>query len=507
VRPLATREEQELRDFNGQTVREFATEAAACRAAHREWSTRSVSARLASLRELRHLLVEHADAISDAVHADIGRPVVDVVGTELLPTAAAIKYLEKEAERILAPRRIARRLRPLWLWGCRDAVHHRPWGVVGIIGTWNYPVYLNVVQIAQAVAAGNGVLWKPSENAPRTADLTHQLLLKAGLLPNLVVKLPATREGGAQLAEADIDHVVFTGSDRVGRMLAARLGERLIPSTLELSGIDAMFVLEDADVALAAQAAWFALTLNRGQTCIAVRRIFVHRTVLPAFVDALKPLAEAAGPVNLVTPGQVAQATKLIENAVAAGGSHLAGSGEAIRPTVLLDAPASAAIFREACFAPIAGVVPFDSIDTALSLAAESPFGLSCSIFTKNAGAAETLAARIPAGSVVINDVIAPTAHPATPFGGRGASGWGVTQGEEGLLAMTVPQVVTVRSGRFRPHFEEAVTPDPATLAVLQGLLQASHGRGFARRLAGWWKLLSAMRRKGTNAVADASGS
>ena len=149
---------------------------------------------------------------------------------------------------MLAPRTIGSRLRPTWLMGCRDAVHRRPWGVVGIIGTWNYPIYLNAVQAAQALVAGNAVLWKPSENAPRTADLTHALFLEAGFPRDLFQKLPATREAGPQLADADVDHIVFTGSDAVGRKLAARLGERLVPSTLELSGCDAMFVLADADM-------------------------------------------------------------------------------------------------------------------------------------------------------------------------------------------------------------------------------------------------------------------
>jgi acyl-CoA reductase-like NAD-dependent aldehyde dehydrogenase len=463
----------------------FAAEAAACRAAQADWSTRSIRDRFKPIRELRHRLVEQTDAICAVVSEEIGRPAAEVVGTELLPTAAAFQFLEQSASRILKPRKVGSR--PLWLMGSRDAVHRRPWGTVGIIGTWNYPVYLNAVQIAIALVAGNAVLWKPSELAPRTALLTHQLFLESGIPPALFARLPATREGGSQLAEADVDHVVFTGSDRVGRILAARLGERLIPSTLELSGIDAMFVLEDADVKLAARAAWFGLTLNRGQTCIAVRRIFVHRSRVAEFSEALKPFLKDASPVALLTAGQAAHAKRLL---------GLPSDSTSLPPTVLFDAAPDAALCREAAFAPIAAVIPFDAIDTAMSLAAESPFGLSASIFSQDTSRAAALAARIRSGSVVINDVLAPTAHPATPFGGRGDSGWGVTQGEEGLLAMTVPQVVTVRKGSFRPHFDEAAKPDPSTLPILRGLLQATHGRGFLARLAGLRELIRGIRRK-----------
>ena len=176
------------------------------------------------------------------------------------------------------------------------------------------------MQIAQALVAGNAVLWKPSENVPRTAELTHALFLEAGFPRELFQMLPATREAGPQLAEADVDHVVFTGSDAVGRKLAARLGERLVPSTLELSGCDAMFVLADADVEMAAQAAWFGVTLNRGQTCIAVRRIFVQRAKLDAFADALRKLAaNAAADGAGDAEAQATQAERLIEDAVERG--------------------------------------------------------------------------------------------------------------------------------------------------------------------------------------------
>ncbi|MFO0803787.1 MAG: aldehyde dehydrogenase family protein [Gemmataceae bacterium] len=445
----------------------FAAEAAACRSAQSDWSRRSVAERLKPIRALRHLFVERASEISDTVRAEIGRPEVEVIGSELLPTAAAMKFLEREAAAILRPRRVGGA--PIWLFGSRDTVHRRPWGVVGIIGTWNYPIFLNVVQTAHALVAGNGVLWKPSEVVPRTADLTHRLFLDAGFPAGLFRKLPATREGGTQLAEADVDHVVFTGSDRVGRKLAARLGERLIPSTLELSGIDAMFVLDDADVDLAAKAAWFGFTLNAGQTCIAVRRIFVHRSRVDEFTAILKSLLDAA-PLKTLA------------------------NGKTVRP--VLQAGIEAEACREVQFSPVAALIPFDSIDTAMSLAAESRFGLSASIFSKNIAKARELAARIRSGSLCINDALAPTAHPGTPFGGRGDSGWGVMQGREGLLGMTVPQVVTVRKGTFRPHFDDAANPDPATARILSGLLKAAHARGIRSRLHGVLELIRGVRRR-----------
>lgn len=435
-----------------------------------------------------------------------------MLGSELLATGAALKYLEKRATKLLAPRRVSWWDQPTWLMGNRDVIHLRPWGVVGIIGTWNYPMFLNVGQIAQALVAGNAVLWKPSENVPRTSELTAELFRVAGFPVGLLQVLPGTREAGPQLAEADVDHIVFTGSDAVGRKLASRLGERLVPSTLELSGCDAMFVLADANIAMASRAAWFGLTINRGQTCIAVRRIFVQREIFNAFTAALAPLV-CPDPLGLVMESQKAQAERLIDDATNRGATVLANpthkgggysstpntpltGGVRLEPTFLLNVPTDAAICREACFAPVAAVIPFDTVDEALAMAKQSPFGLAASIFTADTQKAQELAALVPAGHVTINDVLAPTGHPATPFGGRGASGWGTTQGAEGLLAMTSPQAVSVHKGTFRPHFDEAANPDPATATILRGLLAWTHAQGVRTKFGGLWEMLKGIRRK-----------
>lgn len=478
----------------------FTSELVAARAAQPAWNAVPVRERLRLVRNLRALIVERLDAMCDVVVADLARDRDEVLGTEAVPTASALKFLEKRAAKLLAPRRVSWWDQPTWLMGTRDAVHRRPWGVVGVIGTWNYPIFLNVVQIVQALVAGNTVLWKPSENAPRTAEFTRDLFRAAGFPEAALQVLPATRDGGPRLAETDVDYVVFTGSDFVGRKLATRLGERLIPSTLELSGCDAMFVLDDANVEMAARAAWFGLSLNHGQTCIAVRRVFVARSKQEAFVSALQKLVRTA-PLGLVTDGQKTQADRLIADALGRGATVLgerpaADAGRALAPTFLLNAPPDAAICREACFAPVAAVLPFDTDADAVRMALVSPFALSASVFTADRSRAEAIAAQLPTGSVCVNDVLAPTAHPATPFGGRGSSGWGSTQGEEGLLSMTVPQVVTVRKGTFRPHFDDAANPDPATPQMLRGLLTLTHAGGFWAKWRGFWQLVRAARKK-----------
>jgi acyl-CoA reductase-like NAD-dependent aldehyde dehydrogenase len=482
---------------------DIATRVARARAAQRDWSRLSVRQRLEPVRALRHLLVGEADALCAAVARDLGKSTSEVIGGELLGLADACRFLERQAARLLRPRRVPGSQRPLWMFGQSDTVHRPPRGVVGVIGTWNYPLFLNGVQFVQALTAGNAVVWKPSEVAPASAEALHGLVRRAGYPEELVQVLPATREGGAALLEADLDHVVFTGSVPTGRAIARRLGERLISSTLELSGCDAQFVLADADVAMAARAAWFGVTLNRGQTCIAVRRALVQRPVYPAFCDALRDLAlKAAGPLPLALSAQARQAERLVRDAVAEGarllvepGAPADGDGSACRPAVLVDARPEMAVCREAAFAPVMAVLPFDTVDEALSMDAQCPFGLGASVFGGDTVAARELATRLRTGLVTVNDVIAPLSHPATPFGGRGESGWGTTQGAEGLLEMTVLQVVSVKGGRFRPHYDLAAGGNAAGQELLvRGLLESGHAPTLGGRLRGWWRALRGLR-------------
>jgi acyl-CoA reductase-like NAD-dependent aldehyde dehydrogenase len=462
------------------------------------WSQVSIPDRLKLVRTLRRLLVTESEILCKALAADVGKTAEEAIGSEVLPLADALKFLEREAGRLLKPKRVPRRLLPLWLWPQQDTVYRRPRGVVGIIGTWNYPVFLNGVQIAQALTAGNGVVWKPSEVAPISAAALHSLFLRAGFLPGLIPMLENSREMGSALADADVDHIVFTGSSTTGQALASNLGRRLVSSSLELSGCDAMFVLEDADIDLAARAAWFGATTNRGQICIAVRRVFVQRSIYLTFLKDLGQRASNIGPLFQVLGTQVEQAKRLVKEAIADGGRLLfprspAVNGVTCTPMIVADARPEMSLCREATFAPVMAVMPYDSLDEAVQMNRLCPYGLGASVFTRQPKQAAEFAARLPAGMVTINDVIAPTAHPATPFGGVGRSGWGVTQGAEGLLEMTVPQVVSTRGGTFRPHYDMSAGSNVNRGELVRGMLSFSHAATLGQRFKGMWQVFRAI--------------
>ncbi len=410
-------------------------EAASARAVQAEWAGVPLSERLWRLRSVRHRLAEKAEEIVRSVTAGSGRPDAEVLTSEVLPLADAIRFLEREAARILAPRRLGSDGKPAWLGRVEIEVRREPLGLVLILAPSNYPLFLPAVQALQAVAAGNAVLWKPGRGGFRAARAFADLTVLAGLDWRLIKVLPEDEEAGRAALAAGPDKVVLTGSAANGRTVLAEAGRRLIPTTAELSGCDAVFVLPTADVThreRAAQAVRFGLTLNGGTTCIAPRRVFV-------------PVPFAAE----------------------------------------LEA-------RIADLLPELSLVPVADLEEALEIAARSPYALGASVFGPEEEA-RAFAGRVRAGVVTVNDVIVPTADPRLPFGGRGESGYGVTRGAEGLLEMTAVKAVAVRRGRWLPHLQPRQSGDEE---LFKGWLAAAHGDGLRARAAGAVRLARALARR-----------
>lgn len=467
------------------------------------WAKVTVRERLLVLRQLRRNLVTFQKELGDAVKADIDKPRVEALSAEILPLADAIKFLEKRAEGLLKPRRISLIDRPLWLFGSVDKVLRQPRGVVGIIGTWNYPIMLNGVQIVQALTAGNAVIWKPSEVAPTVAKVMERWLSSATLPAKLVQVLPATREYGPAMAEADVDHIVFTGHDSTGRKLAARLGERLISSTLELSGHDAMLVMPDADLKLAASAAWFGLNLNAGQTCIATRRLFVPASKLVEFEQALvrRAAEQPVTPRKLAQNSAVGHAEKLEQEAIQQGARYVIAptnsSQENFSPVVLTAVRPDMEIAKAALFVPVMLILPYDDATLEkdqgkhlLEQVNQCDYCLGLSLFSRNPQHWLDKLPFLPAGGISMNDVIIGTAHPAAPFGGIRSSGWGTTQGAEGLLEMTIPQHISFKKGTWRPHYDTRPNNPFLNEKLLQRMIQWRHSATFVERWKGFWGML-----------------
>jgi acyl-CoA reductase-like NAD-dependent aldehyde dehydrogenase len=335
--------------------------------------------------------------------------------------------------------------------------------------------------------------------------LFADILIEAGLDPALVRVLPEAPEAAGQAIEAGVDKVILTGSARTGAKVLAQLAPRLIPATMELSGCDAAFVRADADLDQVTRAMRFSLRLNACETCIATHRIFVDQSLAPQLQERLRAVATELKDCPSRTPAARASAA-LIQDAVRRGGKIVAGGvlpdQQGITPTVVTNVSPDMPLLQEDLFAPVVSVVPVASDEEALQAAAKCPYALGAAVFGAEPGA-RSLAERVHAGGVVVNDVIAPTADPRVPFGGRGRSGFGVTRGAEGLLDCTTIKVVTVRAGGLTWHLD---SPHPADHEFFSTYIRATNTPSWKEWVTAWLSLGRIMVRRLLEKKSPAAG-
>jgi acyl-CoA reductase-like NAD-dependent aldehyde dehydrogenase len=459
--------------------------------AQARWAMTSVRDRLRVLRAARHSMAAEAAAFAAAISPRLARTQANTLVGELLPLLDACKFLEREAKQLLAPRKLGRGGRPFWLGGVLVEIHREPIGHVLVIGPANFPLFLPGVQALQALAAGNAVTWKPGLGGADVATLFQQHLRAAGLPEGLLTVTGETVED-ARIALADgPGKVFFTGSSSSGQRVLAGLAETATPAVVELSGADAVMVMPSADLPQVAKAVAFGLRLNGGAVCMSPRRLFATRSTM----SALRPLLEAElakVPAVALDAATSAKLQTMLAEAVA-GGAVVHGElrAEAQGPVVVERANARMAIARSDIFAPVISLLEAESMLHVLDQYAECPYGLTASIFCGKGDEkkARTMAGMLKAGTVLINDLIAPTVDPRVPFGGRGASGYGLTRGAEGLLEMTAVKVLLVRRGGRARHLEPEGESDAQ---IFTSLIEVEHGKGFAARWAALKSLVRA---------------
>ncbi len=428
------------------------------RAAQRDWARRGFSARGRVLLRFHDLLLARQDEILDVIQLESGKARRDAF-EEVLDTAIVARYYARTARRHLRPRRRRGALPVLTAtWE-----HHHPLGVVGFIAPWNYPLTLGITDAIAAIAAGNGAVIKPDRQTPFATLWAVSLLREAGMPADLVqVVTGSGADLGGPLIDA-VDFVMFTGSTATGRVVATQAAQRLIGSSMELGGKNAMIVLADADLERAVEGAGRACFSNTGQLCISIERLYVQRPVYDDFVArfAARTGTMTMGP-NLdysVDVGSLASRRQLeavqahVDEAVAAGARVLAGGRHRpelgpffFEPTILSGVTPAMRVCAEETFGPVVSVYPFDTVDEVVAAANASPYGLNFSVWTKRTHEGRRLASRLAAGTVNVNDGYAATwASVDAPMGGFKDSGLGRRHGAAGILKYTEPQTVAVQ--------------------------------------------------------------
>jgi len=326
-------------------------------------------------------------------------------------------------------------------------IERRPKGIVAAITPWNYPVILAFWKIAPALVSGNCVILKPSPFTPLTS-IEIEKLFSVHLPSGVLQVLPGGDETGSVLAKhPGVDHVSLTGSVAAGRAVGAQAGHNLKTATLELGGNDAAIVLEDADPANVARELFINAFKNCGQTCTAIKRIYVHHSLHGALVEALRSQADSLvvgdgmqpatkmGPIN--NEPQLTKVQSLLSDALARGGSVICGGrridspGFFHQPTIVIDLPDDALLVTEEQFGPVLPVLEFDNIDDALERANQSNLGLGGSVWSADPERAMEITHRLECGTTWVNRHSA--TDPAVPFGGIKESGLGYANGQAGL--------------------------------------------------------------------------
>ena len=429
---------------------EKAVEAAVdrARAAGTWWAGLNFDGRRVRLLRWRALLAERIEELAALTHAETGKPLADAI-VEAIAAIEHIDWAARNAKRVLGPRRTRTRLLVAEHSG---HLEYQPYGVVGVIGPWNYPILTPLGPISGALAAGNAVVLKPSEYTPAVGQWLADTFAEIVPEQPVLQVVHGLGDVGAALCAAGVGKIAFTGSTATAKKVMATCAQTLTPVVLEAGGKDALIVDADADVDAAAEAAVWGSMTNAGQTCIGIERVYAVAPVYDAFVAAVVEKAgklrvgEEIGPITM--PGQVDIIRRHIDDALARGGRALLGGADAVQPphvspTVLVDVPEDSAAIREETFGPTVTITKVADAEEAISLANALPYGLGGAVFGKANGV--RIARRLHTGMVAVNSTLSFVGMATLPFGGVGDSGFGRIHGEDGLREFSRAKSITVR--------------------------------------------------------------
>jgi aldehyde dehydrogenase (NAD+) len=371
---------------------------------------------------------------------------------------------------------------PPWIWPARARVCPEPLGCVLIVGPWNYPFQLCLQPLISALAAGNTVVLKPSEFAPRTASLIANRL--AQFFPTPIVQVvQGDGQVGAQVLEHRFDHIFFTGGGRVGRLVMAAAARHLTPVTLELGGKSPAIVLDDAQIPTTARRLVWGKGLNAGQTCVAPDHVLVVPEVRGPLLEAMAvEIARLYGPDPITSPDLGRVVTPLHFDRLASLLSRAADQGQVllggrmnrderrIEPTVLrVDDPDNDPLMQEEVFGPLLPVVTVPDLEAAIVRVRAAPKPLALYLFGKRPQDRERLRLSTSSGSLVFNDVVIQVGAPQLPLGGVGESGIGAYHGMTGFLTFSHQR--TILEQRFWPDIAFRYPPYAGKLPLLKRLL------------------------------------
>ncbi len=414
------------------------------------WRGLGHDARKRRMRAWRTLLVQRSDELAALMHRENGKPADDALG-EIILAIEHVSWAAANAGKVLGRRRVAPGMLAL---NHTASAEYVPYGVVGVLGPWNYPVHTPMGSITYALAAGNAVVFKPSEYTPAIGKWLADTFAEVVFEQPVFALITGFGDTGAALCRAGVDKLAFTGSTATAKKVMAACAERLTPVLIECGGKDALIVADDADLDAAVDAAVWGGLANSGQTCTGVERVYAVNPIYDDFVERVTREAKrirggsdpAANYGPMTMPGQIDVIRRHIDDAIARGGRAVVGGPESVQPpyvqpVVLVDVPEESAAVQEETFGPTLTITRVRDVDEAVQLANANPFGLGGAVFSAKQG--DQIAARLSCGMVSINSAITFATVPGLPFGGVRSSGFGRIHGSDGLREFAWPRAVT----------------------------------------------------------------
>ena len=443
----------------------------------------SANARGAKLRKLRDAILARESRIRDALAKDFRKAPAETEITEVVPVLTEIKEAIAHLSDWMRPHKVPT---PMSLFGTRSHIYYEPKGVVLIIGPWNYPFQLVIAPLIAAVAAGNCAIIKPSELTPATSALLVEIC-GAVFSEDEVAVVEGDHVVAQQLLALPFDHFFFTGSTRVGRIVAEAAARHLASSTLELGGKSPAIVDDTADLGDTARRLAWGKFVNAGQTCIAPDYILVDERRRDALVDALRGSIEALYGATedarrasmdfcrIINARNYDRLKKLLDDSVT-GGAQVAFGGATdaseryIAPTILTDVRPDSAIMGEEIFGPILPVLTYKSFDEVAPFITARDKPLALYVFSENEDRVDAVLANTTAGGTCVNNTVIHFANHHLPFGGVGASGSGNYHGFWGFKAFSHERAV-LRQGRV-DMLKQIYPPYDGKVARVVGLLR-----------------------------------
>ncbi len=467
------------------------------------WALLRVVDRARYMRRMAQAIVDEYDALTETIAREQGRPRAEVASMELLAAIDALNWIADDGADVLGGRRVATH-RSLMI-GTRARVAYEPFGTIGVIGAGSAPFAQPLSQIAGALLAGNGVVFKPARRACLAGEAIMRVLGRAGLPEGLVAIAHGGAQVGVALARAPVGKVLFTGSPAVGRAVARECVSREREVTVELGGKDAMLVLADADLARAVDGALWAGCAGAGQARGAIERVYVAQAVYEPFLQRLVSLAHGlsvgdptadqrvqVGP--LASERRLRGVTELVDEAVAQGAQLRCGgpiqapagcSGAFYAPAVVTGATPRMRLMREPLDGPVLAVVSVDSVEQAIALANDCEYGLGASVWTADRYRGTRIARELHAGMVWLNDHLPAPALTRGPWGAASGGGLGKTLGETGLRACAQEKLIAWSSSGLRGlwwgPYDETTVRAARAVARLRSGREADRERAWRR--------------------------